>query len=166
MRRRAFRDRFREQSTQQRTIHLHHVGKIEIEYVADRFLHYGMVPANVENAVATQEIEIWLVIHIVEISAFSPGIDLVETDDALGRNQGAVQVPLVQFVIFAQPRRDDLFQIKSHAPTFCDLRSKRKLVDRAMPEPLGFADIVLTSSKGLLDPPTVPNRDKLRVRLS
>src|SRR5947199_1341360 len=178
MRRRAFRDRFREKSAQQRTIHLHHVGKIEIEYVADRLLHHGMVTANVENAVAAQEIEIWLVIHIVEIGAFGPGIDLVEADDALGCNQGAVQMPLVQFVIFAQPRRNDLFQIKSHAPTFCDLRSKRKLVDRpacsrklselrrAMLKLLGFADIILTSSKGLLDPPTVPNRDKLRVRLS
>ena len=35
-------------------------------------------------------------------------------------------MPLVQVVVFAQARRDDLFQIKSHAPTFCDLRSKRK----------------------------------------
>jgi hypothetical protein len=35
-------------------------------------------------------------------------------------------VPFVQVVILAEPRRDDLFQIKSHAPTFCDLRSKRK----------------------------------------
>src|SRR6266566_9588699 len=89
-----------------------------------------MVPADIENRVATQEIEIWLIIHIVEIGAFGPGIHLVETDDTLGCNQGAVQVPLVQFVIFAEAGRDDLFQIKSHAPTFCDLRSKRKLMDR------------------------------------
>ena len=114
MRRGPFRDRFREQSAQQRAIHLHHVGKIQIEHVADRFLHHRMVPADVENAVAAQKIEIRLVIYVVEISAFGPGIDLVEADDALGRNQRAVQMPLVQFVILAQARRNDLFQIKSH----------------------------------------------------
>ncbi len=109
MRRRAFGNRFGEQSAQQRTIHLHHVRKIEIEHVANRFLHHGMVPPDVENAVAAEEIEIRLVIHVVEISAFRAGIDFVEPDDALGRNQGAVQMPLVQFVIFAESRRDDLF---------------------------------------------------------
>src|SRR4029077_18215815 len=101
-----------------------------------------MVPADVENAVAAQKIEVRLVIHIVEIGALSPGIDLVETDDTLRRDQGTVQMPLVQFVIFAEPRRDDLFQIKSHARMFPDLRSKRK---RA---------------------PMASNRDKLRERLS
>src|SRR5438477_5891236 len=85
-----------------------------------------MVPADVENAVAAQEIEIRNIVHVVEIGAFSPGIHLVETDDTLGCNQGPVQMPLVQVVVLAQARRDDLFQIKSHAPTFCDLRSKRK----------------------------------------
>src|SRR5437868_4789613 len=91
-----------------------------------------MVPADVENAVAAQKIEVRLVIHVVEIGALGPGIDLVETDDTLGCNQGPVQMPLVQVVVFAEARRDDLFQIKSHPPTFCDLRSKRKLVDRPL----------------------------------
>src|SRR6266702_8327865 len=74
-----------------------------------------MVSADIENAVAAQKIEIRNVIHVVEIRALGPGIDFVEADDALGRNEGAVQMPLVQFVIFTQSRCDDLFQVKSHA---------------------------------------------------
>ncbi len=109
MRRCPFGDRFREQAAQERAIHLDHVRKIEIEHVADRFLHRGMVAADVENAVAAEKIEIRLVIHVVEIGALGPGIDFVEADDALGRNEGAVQMPLVQFVIFAETGRDDLF---------------------------------------------------------
>src|SRR5437762_1490054 len=74
-----------------------------------------MIPPNIENAVAAQKIEIRLVIHVVEIRALSPSIDFVETDNALRGNKRAIQMPLVQLVIFAQPRGDNLFQIKSHA---------------------------------------------------
>src|SRR5205814_3454554 len=89
--------------------------------------HHRMVPADIENAVAAQKIEIRLIIHVVEICALSPGINLVETDHALRLNQGAIQVLLVQVVILAQTRGDDLFQIKSHqAERFRDLSAKRK----------------------------------------
>ena len=78
-----------------------HVRQIEIEHVPDRLFHHWMVAADIENTVAAQEIEIRLIIHIVEISALSPGIDFIEADHALRRHQGAVQMPLVQLVIFA-----------------------------------------------------------------
>src|SRR2546421_2780284 len=81
-----------------------------------------MVSADVENAVAAQKIEIRLVIHVVEICALSPGIDLVETDDALRLRQRPVQMLLVEFVILAQPRGNDFLQIESHqAERFRDL---------------------------------------------
>ena len=74
-----------------------------------------MIPADVVNTVAAQEIEILRVIHVVEISAFRSGIDLVETDHALRRDQGAIEVALVQVVVLAQASGHDLFQFKSHA---------------------------------------------------
>ena len=114
MRRRAFRERLGQQPAEERAIHLHHVRQIEIEHVADRLLHRGMVAADIENAVAAQEIEVGVLIHVVEISALRPGIDLVETDDALGRDQRAIEVPLVQLVVFAEPGCDDFFQVKCH----------------------------------------------------
>src|SRR4051812_37154587 len=73
-----------------------------------------MIPSDVEHAVAAQEIEVGGVIHVVEIRAFGPRIDLVETDHALGRDERPVQVAFVELVIFSQPRRDDFFQVKSH----------------------------------------------------
>src|SRR5260370_14964446 len=104
---RPFRQRLREQPTQQRAVHLHHVWKVEIEDIADRLLYYRMVASNIENAIAAQEIEIRLIIHVVEVSSLRPHIELVEPDHALLRNHGAVQVPLAQFVILAQTRCSD-----------------------------------------------------------
>src|SRR5205085_3906994 len=64
--------------------------------------------------VAAQKIEIRGVIHVVEIRAFRSRIDLVETDNALGGDECAVQMAFVELVIFSQPCRDDFFQLKSH----------------------------------------------------
>jgi hypothetical protein len=125
VRRRAFRDRFGEQSAQKRTVHLHHVRKIEIEHVANGLLHDRMIAADVKDAVAAQEIQIRLVIHIVEIRALRPGVDLVETDDALGRDERAVNVPFVQLVVFAEARGDDFLQIKSHGEIVRDVSTQR-----------------------------------------
>ena len=111
----AFGDRFGEQSAQERTIHLHHVRQIEIEHVTDGPLHHRMIPANVENGIAAQEIEIGGVIHVIEISAFRSGVDLVETDYALRRDERPIHVPMMQLVVFTQPCRDDFLQIKRHA---------------------------------------------------
>ena len=68
-----------------------------------------MKTADVEDRVAAQEIEVIPIIHVVEVSPFRPRIDLVETDDALSSNQRSVEVPLMQLVVLAQARSDDLF---------------------------------------------------------
>src|SRR5207248_8735677 len=103
----AFCDRFCKQSAQKRAIHLHHVRKIEIEDITDGLLHDRMITADVENGIAAEEIEIGGVIHIIQISAFRSGIDSVETDYALGGDEGSINVPMMQLVIFTQPCRDD-----------------------------------------------------------
>src|SRR5512140_1748730 len=115
-----------QQAAEERTVYLHHVWKIQIEYVADRLLHQWMISTNVENAVAAQKIQIRLVIHVVQICALGARIDFVETDDALRCNQCAVYVPLVQFVVLAKPRSNNLLQIESHEKeNLSDSRSKR-----------------------------------------
>src|SRR5262245_19889258 len=128
MRRCPFRKGLSQQTAQKRTVHLHHVWKVQIEHVADRLLHYWVISTDVENTVAAQKIQIRLVIHIVEIRALGPRIDFIETDNALRCHERAVYVPLVQFVIFAKTRGDNLLQIESHEEqNFSDSRSKRKL---------------------------------------
>src|SRR5437588_378916 len=126
MRRGTSGDGLCQEPAQKRAIHLHHVGQIQIENVADRFLHNRMVAANVENRITAKEIQVGVIIHVVEISAFSPGIDLVETNDALGRDQGAIDMSMMQLVIFAEPRCNDFFQVKRHSRTFSDLALKSK----------------------------------------
>ena len=58
MRRGSLRHRLGQQAAQKRAIHLDHVRQIEIEHVADRLFHRRMVPPDIENAVAAQEIKI------------------------------------------------------------------------------------------------------------
>src|SRR5213082_69334 len=58
------------------------------------------------------------------IAFFTPGVDLVETNDTLGRDQGAVDMSMMQLVIFAEPRGNDFFQVKRHSRTFSDLGGK------------------------------------------
>jgi len=53
-------------------------------------------------------------------------------------------VLLVQLVILSQPTGHDFLQVKSHRAMFCDLRPKRKLVDRAV---LGSAEPALSASR-------------------
>src|SRR6267378_6840102 len=56
--RRAFCDRFGEQAAQERTVHLHHIRQIEIEHVADSLFYDGVIPPDVKNRIAAEEIEI------------------------------------------------------------------------------------------------------------
>src|SRR5215831_68373 len=131
MQRCPFRNGLSQQTAQKRTVHLHHVWKIQIKHVADRLLHYRVISTDVENAVAAQKIQIRLVIHIVEIRALGSRIDFVETDDALRCHERAVNVPLVQFVVLAKTRGDNLLQIESHEEqNFSDSYSKRKYCSR------------------------------------
>src|SRR6478672_11059514 len=131
MRRRPFHKGLSQQAAQKRTVHLHHVWKIQIEHVANRLFHQRVIASDVENAVAAQKIQIRLVIHVVEIRALGARIDFVETDDALRRHERAVYVPLVQFVVFAKTRGDNLLQIESHEEeNFSDSPSERKSCSR------------------------------------
>ena len=52
---------------------------------------------------------------IVEVGALRARIDLVEPDDALRRDERAIEMPLVQLVILAEARRNNFLQVKSHA---------------------------------------------------
>src|SRR5439155_2527504 len=131
MRRRPLHKGLSQQAAQKRTVHLHHVWKIQIEHVADRLFHQWVISTDVENAVAAQEIQIRLVIHVEEICAFGARVDFVETDDALRCHERAVYMPLVQLIVFAKTRGDNLLQIESHEEeNLSDSRSKRKSCSR------------------------------------
>src|SRR6478736_5605650 len=131
MLRHPFHEGLSQQAAQKRTVHLHHVWKIQIEHVANRLFHQRVISTNVKNAVAAQKIQIRLVIHVVEIRSLGAGIDFVEADDTLRCHERAVYVPLVQLIIFAKTRGDNLFQIESHEEeNLSDSPSERKSSSR------------------------------------
>src|SRR5438094_10465825 len=99
MRRRPFYKGLSQQAAKKRTVHLHHVWKIQIEHVADRLLHQRMIATDVENAVAAQKIQIRLGIHVEEIRALRPRIDFVETNDRLYSHDRAGYLPLFQLLL-------------------------------------------------------------------
>src|SRR5690349_6009934 len=102
-----------------------------------------MISADVKNAVAAQEIQIRLVVHVVEVGALGARIDFVETNHPLRRYESAVYVALVQVVVFAQTRGDNLLQIESHGDqNFSDACSKRK------PTAISVAAIVAAAKAG------------------
>ena len=61
----TFCDRFREEAAQERAIHLHHIRQIEIQHIADHLFHRRMVPPDIKNAVAAEEVKIRRVIHVI-----------------------------------------------------------------------------------------------------
>src|SRR6188472_1205218 len=151
MRRHPLHKRFSQQAAQKRTVHLHHVWKIKVEHVADRLFHQRVISTSVENAIATQKVQIRLIIHIEEICALSTGIDFVETDDALCCHERAVYVPLVQLIIFAETRGDNLFQIESHEEqNFSDSSWERKCQGRCA-APSGHRSAMCLLQKKLQD---------------
>jgi len=91
---------------------LNHVGEVEFENILDGFLEGGMVATDIEDAVAAEEVEVVLAIEVVEVGAFSPGVDLVETDGTLNLHEGAVHVLVVQIVVLAQPGEDRVFEVE------------------------------------------------------
>ena len=88
-----------------------------MEDIADRLFNSQMVAADVKDAVTSQKIEVSAVIHVGEVRAFGTGIDFVETDDALGCDESAIEVFLVQLIVFAESRGDDFFEVETHGVT-------------------------------------------------
>ena len=71
-----------------------------------------MVAADVEDAVAAEEVEVVLAVEVVEVGALGPGVDLVEADGALDLHKGPVHVLVMQIVVLAQAREDGVFEVE------------------------------------------------------
>jgi len=61
-----------------------------------------MVAADVEDAVAAEEIEVFEAVEVVRDKRRGHGVDFIEADGALDGDEGAIDVPLVQVVIFPE----------------------------------------------------------------
>ena len=110
----ALDERLGQHAAEQRAVHLNHVGEVEVENLAQGLFYRRMVAADVEDAVAAEEIEVLLAVEVVKVGAVGVCVDLVEADGALDGDEGGIDVPLVQVIILPEPFRDDLLDINGH----------------------------------------------------
>ena len=103
---------FSEETGEDRAVHLNHVGEVEIQNIADRFLNRGVITTNVEDAVAAEEVEVVLAVEIVEVGAFSAGIDFIKADGALNLYESTIDVLIVKLVVFPQTSKNCVFEIE------------------------------------------------------
>ena len=71
-----------------------------------------MITADVENAVAAEEVEVVLAVEVVEIGTLCAGIDLIESDRTLNFYERAIDVLVVEVVVLAQSGEDRVFEVK------------------------------------------------------
>lgn len=107
-----FDESFGEEAGEDRAVHLHHVGEVEFKDVTNGFLYCGMITADVENAVAAEEVEVVLAVEIVEVGTFCTGIDFIKADGALNLYESTIDVPIVEIVVLPQTSENCVFKIE------------------------------------------------------
>ena len=93
----------REKAGQQRTIHLHHVGEIEVDRLVQRGLDRRMPTTECEDAEARQHVEVALPAIVVEVAALAANEVAVETERLEYPRQLRVQVLLVECKVLTVP---------------------------------------------------------------
>jgi hypothetical protein len=88
------------------------VGEVEFKDVTNGFLYCGMITADVENAVAAEEVEVVLAVEVVEVGAFRAGIDFIKADGALNLYESTIDVLIVKLVVLPQTSENSVFEIE------------------------------------------------------
>ena len=60
-----------------------------------------MVAADIEDAVAAKEVEVFLAVEVVEVSPFGPSINFIKPDGSLNFNESTIDEFIVQIVVLA-----------------------------------------------------------------
>jgi len=82
-----------------RSIHLHEAGLIQSEKIFQRFSNIRIVPANVENAISGQHVEIPVAVGIPQMRAPCFLVANIEPDDFQGLGELWIYMRRVQFII-------------------------------------------------------------------
>jgi hypothetical protein len=61
-----------------------------------------VIPADIEDAVATEEVEVVLAVEITEVCTFCAGIDFIETDRSLNFDERTIHVLVMEVVVLAK----------------------------------------------------------------
>jgi hypothetical protein len=71
-----------------------------------------MITADVENAVAAEEVEVVLAVEVVEVGALSASIYFIKADGALNFYESTIDVLIVQLVVLSQTSENCVFEIE------------------------------------------------------
>lgn len=78
------------------------------ESLMDHAPYVGVVSAQVEYAMPSEEIEVLFTVNVLQIAALALGVDDVMADHLQYAGQGRIDILAVQRVVFALPRFDYL----------------------------------------------------------
>ena len=103
-----------EETGKQRAVHLHHVGKVEIDGLVQRGLDRRMAAAEGVDAESGQEIEILLAAVVVEVAALAAHVVPIEAQGLEHPGELQVQVLLMQREVLAVPRFECASHVERH----------------------------------------------------
>ena len=72
----------------------------------------GMVAPDVEDAVAAEEIEVFVALVVVKVGPLRPDVNPVEADGSLHLNERGVEMLAVQLVVLAHAGGHEGFEIE------------------------------------------------------
>jgi len=71
-----------------------------------------MIATDIEDAVATEEVEVVLAVEIVEIGTFCSGIDFIEANRPLNFDERAIDVLVMEIVVLPKAGEDRVFEVE------------------------------------------------------
>jgi hypothetical protein len=71
-----------------------------------------MIAADVEDAVAAEEVEVVLAVEIVKVGTFGAGIDFIEPDRALNFDERTIDVLIVEIVVLPKASENRVFEVE------------------------------------------------------
>ncbi len=101
-----------EQARQQRAVHLHHVGQIEVEGLVQRRLERRMAAPEGVNPEAGKQIQVTIALGVEQVATFAADIEAIEADRLQHARQLMVQVLFVQRVVLTVPCREHRSEIE------------------------------------------------------
>jgi hypothetical protein len=104
-----------EQSGQQGTVHLHHVGQVQIDRLMQRGLDGRMTPAERVDAEPREVVQVPRAGIVPEIAAFGPDVVTVEAERPERPRELVIHVPLVQGEVLPRALRERSGYVERHA---------------------------------------------------
>ena len=71
-----------------------------------------MIATNIEDAVATKEVEVVFAVEVIKVGTFCAGIDFIKADRALNFDERTIDVLIVKVVVLPKSGEDRVFEVE------------------------------------------------------